>query len=393
MKIIYFSPHPHINMSAPSGPGTHIREVISGFEQRGHEVIKLIAGGVEMTSNTPSIAFKKRTWKKLIPNMIWQSLKDYALIRLDKAHQKQLNALIELEKPDFIYERAYYMMSSGYRVAKAHRIPYACEMNAPYPEEKSDMSGASIFLSRAKKNEIAQVKAATKTFVVSTALKKYLEKNIGFATSNIVVTPNAVNPRHIHPDETLKKALRKEFGLDGSQKVIGFVGSIFPYHGVDNLIEAFALLRKSHQDNIKLLIVGDGEILSDLKARTKELAIESDVIFTGNIPHVKVYNYIALMDCTVMARSNWYGSPVKIFEYGIMKKFIIAPNVVPVQDVMIHQQDGLLVSDDLPSLQEALIYFLKHPKESEMMADRFFTKVSQQHTWQHVSDLVLEEMS
>lgn len=392
MKIIYFSPHPHINMAAPSGPGTHIREVISGFEHRGHSVIKLIAGGVEMPNNTATIAFKKRTWKKLIPNIIWQSLKDYALVRLDKRLEKELLVLIEKEKPDFIYERAYYMMSAGYRVAKTYDLPYACEMNAPYPEEKSAMSGASLFLGRAKKNEVTQVTTSSRTFVVSSALKTYLEKNLGHASPKIIVTPNAVNPSNIHPDEAFQQTLRSEFGFDSKHKVIGFVGSIFPYHGVDNLIEAFAVIRRLQQHKIKLLIVGDGEILNTLKARTIELKIESDVIFTGNIPHAKVYNYIALMDCTVMARSNWYGSPVKIFEYGIMKKFIIAPDVVPVQDVMKHNEDGLLVADHLTSLQEALLYFLNHPKESESMANHFYNKVAENHTWQHVSDLVLEEM-
>ncbi len=392
MKIIYYSPHPHINMSAPSGPGTHIREVINGFEQRGHTVVKLIAGGTALDQTSASITFRKRSWKKMIPNFIWQTAKDYSLIRLDKKLEEQLSELIKAEKPDFIYERAYYLMGSGYRAAEVHSVKYACEINAPYPEEKSAMSGTSLFVQRSKKNETLQVQSSNRVFVVSTALKKYLEKSFGSVQSKIIVTPNAVNPKNIGLNAQTQKEIRTDTGIQSSDKVIGFVGSIFPYHGVDALIETFAQIRKERVDSIKLLIVGDGEILNALKQRVQELGIESDVIFTGNVLHSRVYDYIGIMDYTVMARSNWYGSPVKIFEYGIMKKCIIAPDVVPVTDVMKDQEDGLLISDDILSLKKALEYFLDHPTEAFRMAENFYEKVSKKHTWQQVSDSILEEM-
>ncbi len=392
MKIIYYSPHPHINMSAPSGPGTHIREVIHGFEQRGHTVVKLIAGGTELDQTSSSISYKKRSWKKLIPNFIWQTVKDYLLIRLDKKLEQQLAEMILSEKPDFVYERAYYLMGSGYKAAAFHSVKYACEINAPYPEEKSAMSGKSLFVRRAKKNETSQVQSSNRVFVVSTALKKYLEKSNDTSQSKIVVTPNAVNPKHIGTNSQTLKEIRNKTGIQPSDKVFGFVGSIFPYHGVDALIETFAQIRNERKESIKLLVVGDGEILSELKLRVKALGIENDAFFTGNIPHSMVYDYIDIMDFTVMARSNWYGSPVKIFEYGIMKKCIIAPDVVPVTDVMKDHEDGLLISDDIHSLKNALDYFLDHPSEAFRMAENFFEKVSKKYTWQQVSDRILEEM-
>jgi glycosyltransferase involved in cell wall biosynthesis len=391
VKILYYSSHPHINMAAPSGPGTHIREVINGFEENGHTVVKYIVGGTELKEQSGQIIYKNRSWKKLIPNFLWQTLKDLNLIKLDRQLEKSLIEIIHKEKPDLIYERAYYLMGSGYRAAMKTGVKYFVEMNAPYPEEKKDMNGASLFGAMAEKNERKQVTASHKTFVVSSALKNYLLKKNNDLADKIIVTPNAVNPEHIHVSEESRKKLAAELKIKHDDIVLGFVGSIFPYHGVDALIDVFAKLKSERKENLKLLVVGDGEILSELKERTKMLKIDNLVTFTGNIAHSKVYTYISLMDITIMARSNWYGSPVKIFEYGIMKKCIVAPDVVPVQDVMINREDGLLVKDNVDDLMKALQYLLDHPHEMEKYASNFYNKVINQHTWQKVSETIISQ--
>lgn len=392
MKILYFSPHPHVNMSAPSGPGTHIREVIRGFEQSGHQVIRLIAGGETLTGSQ-AIQIKKRSWKKFIPQYIWQSLKDYSLLRFDRNLESQLREIIQREKPDAIYERAYYLMGAGYRAAQQYGIPYYCEINAPYPEEKAEMNGRSIFHRKSEENERLQVKAAKKVFVVSSALSKYISSRVEGSEGKLIVTPNAVNPGHIQLDEHKVKSIRQQLNAGAEDTVIGFVGSIFPYHGVDLLITTFSSLINNGQKHLRLLIVGDGEILNQLKETVKQSSLDHQVLFTGNIPHREVYNYIEAMDIAVMARSNWYGSPVKIFEYGIMNKGIIAPDVIPVRDVMTDKIHGLLIPDNEEALKSALLQMTQDKNATKNMAQNFCNKVKEQHTWQHVSDLILEAMS
>jgi len=376
-------------MAAPSGPGTHIREVIKGFEERGHTVVKFIAGGERLADAGSAINYKTHSWKKLIPSFLWHTLKDHDLLRKDKKQYHQLLDLIDREKPDFIYERAYYLMHSGYKAAIATRTPYYCEINAPYPEEKSSMDGTSIYLSKAVQNEKDQVRAAHKVFVVSSALKQYLAERIPGQEEKIIVTPNAVNPAHMQSREENVLALRTKFNITSDNHVTGFVGSIFPYHGVDVLIEAFAGVREKKTGQ-KLLIVGDGAILNELRNRVTQFGMEQDVIFTGNVSPDQVADHIALMHIAVMAKSNWYGSPVKIFEYGAMGKAIIAPDVVPVHDVMIDEQDGLIISDNADTMKNALLRMIENPEAAAKMAATFHHKVMTKHTWQQVSDTILE---
>jgi glycosyltransferase involved in cell wall biosynthesis len=379
-------------MAAPSGPGTHIREVIAGFEAHGHEVVRFIAGGETLQSAGREIQIKKRSWKKLIPKFVWQTARDYMLQRLDRTQEQQLLQLIEKEKPDVIYERCYYMMGAGYRAAMKSGVRYCVEMNAPYPEEKKAMNGASLYDSYAIRNERNQLNAAYKVFVVSTALKKYAAEKAADAGKKIVVVPNAVNPAHVNTSGEAQAMLKQQLGISKQALVLGFVGSIFPYHGVDSLIEVFASLSANEPTPMHLVIVGDGEILSALKARTLELGLDSKVSFTGNVPHQEVYQYIGLMDITVMARSNWYGSPVKIFEYGIMKKCIVAPDVIPVRDVMIDGVDGILIPDSHEALRSALTQLIRDEDMRNRMAASFQMKVVEKHTWFKVSENILTEM-
>ena len=341
MKILYYSPHPHLNLAAPSGPGTHMREVIRAFENRGHHVVKWIAGGEVMNESSP-IAFRKNPLRRFIPSYIWQSLKDQKLIQFDQQLVARLRQVIQEEKPDMIYERGYYLMTSGLQVAKEFGIRHLIELNAPYPEEKLHMEGNSWFVKKADEVEKRQVLNADYIITVSSALKNYFVDRTGADPKKILVTPNAVREDVFLSVERKHSEIRQKLGFQAGDVVIGFVGSIFPYHGVDELIYSFIEI-SSKRNEVRLLIVGDGEILPGLKEKIAIAGAGDKAVFTGNVPHRLVFDYIAAMDITVMAKSNWYGSPVKIFEYGALNKLIIAPDEVPVHDVMEHGVNGLFL--------------------------------------------------
>ncbi|MCT4581211.1 MAG: hypothetical protein N4A35_07320 [Flavobacteriales bacterium] len=78
MKILYYSAHPHLNLSDNTGYGTHMREVIAGFKYHGHEVKTLIIGGTSSSKPTNQHPQKtsslKSKLKKLIPNIIWETI-------------------------------------------------------------------------------------------------------------------------------------------------------------------------------------------------------------------------------------------------------------------------------------------------------------------------------
>lgn len=283
------------------------------------------------------------------------------------------------------------MMTAVGNACAKYGVKHVIELNAPYPQEKREMEGRSLVSFLAERAEKTQVKKAHAVVVVSSELKKYFSKKANVSPGKIVVTPNAVNLKTVEENVA---DVRPSLGLSKEDCVVGFVGSIFPYHGVDLLIEAMRELMQSNEHSVQLkaLVVGDGEILPELKKKVENWGLTSRFIFTGNVAHSKVYGYISAMDIAVMPKSNWYGSPVKIFEYGIMGKLVIAPNNGPVKDAMIDEVDGLLVNETTQHLVHQLKRAIHHPKEMEQMAQHFQTKIRNEFTWQHVADRIIEAM-
>ncbi len=382
-RILYYSPHPTHDIVSTVGYSVHQRETINAFRKLGHEVFPVIMGGVDenkVSLNTETLykkAGKKSLIKRLLPLFIWNALKDIQLLMHDRRAGKLLEKAIIEFKPDLIYERGEYIQDSGVKVAKRYKIKHVLEVNSPVVEEMSHFEGPDLLRFIGFMKERNKLQNTSQIVTVSSALKDYLI-NFYKCKKNILVTPNAINPDRSKP--SIERIIEIKNSISPQSKIIGFVGSILPYHGVDKLVKAFAAVNKIHP-NTHLLIIGDGAIRESIENLAKEILLESTYTFTGNIPHVLVMNYIKTFDIGVMATSNWYGSPVKIFEYGWMGVPIIAPDNVPMRDVMEPNKDGLLVSDNVLELEKALNYLLENPSESKAMGLSFQNKVVQNYTW------------
>lgn len=391
MKILYYSAHPNLHLELASGPGTHMREIIREFEEAGHEVIPVIMGHVpKQTGNSEGLAkpgLKSRI-RKFIPSLIWHTMKDVKLRKFDRHAKECLEEAVATHHPDLIYERAYYLMTSGVEVAKEKGVSHILELNAPYPEEKAEMEGRSLLNSAAKKAERTQLQLTNLVVVVSSALKDYVDEQCPGTAVKTLVVPNAIRPVKFEQVQTQNTNARKSLGIPDGALVFGFVGSIFPYHGVGEMIDAFLEVadEKSH-----LLVVGDGEILPELRQKAARSELATRIHFTGKVAPQKIPETIGAMDICIMARSNWYGSPVKIFEYGAMNKAIIAPRNVPVMDAMTDKADGLLVETQV-ELMEAMKLLQQDEGLRKSLAAHFFNRVYTEFTWKQVAQKTLKAL-
>lgn len=369
-----------------------MREMIAAFEAYGHEVFPVIMGGIEPRSQvevTPSLA--KRLLKMVIPAFGWDSLKDYVLINKDLAFERYLYEKLEEIKPDLVYERASCLQLSGVNAAARYGVPHVLEMNAPYVEERKDhFAITSAFERRSAKIEQQQLAGTGKVVVVSHVLKNYFMNKHNIGVEKFTVLPNAVDPDKIQIDEQRVNEIRNMPQFT-DKIVVGFVGSLFKWHGVDELVRAIKSLKDTGY-NVALLVVGGGAILDELKSLSDALGLVSDAVFTGSVSHGEVFNYLSAMDITVMANSNWYGSPVKLFEYGALAKPIVAPGNGPVREVITAEVDGLLIENEF-DLVRHLRRLINDSALRERLAHSFHRKVMQDHTWQRNAARVVEELA
>jgi len=74
--------------------------------------------------------------------------------------------------------------------------------------------------------------------------------------------------------------LHDELGLDHSIHLVANVSAVAPHKDYHTFINVAAKVLSERRD-VCFLIVGDGELLQEMKARVKNLRIEDNVIFTG----------------------------------------------------------------------------------------------------------------
>lgn len=385
-KIIYYSSHPTHDTVSEVGYATHQRETIYALRGLGHQVIKVNMGDLrksgnhDSSSSVPQKQGLKSILKALTPRFVWISLKDIKLLKHDKKAAQYLEQAVLEHQPDLIYERNEILQSSGAQMAKKYGIPYFLEVNAPFPEEMIRLEGLSLLHLFSNKIEKIKYRQANKIFVVSTALRTFLQKNFKVDEKIIRLAPNRITPGKFYRLENRKKL-----------ETFGFVGSILPYHKVELLIRAFGKLQESRPDT-RLIIVGDGAQKEALVQLSIQMNIADKITFTGKVPNEEIIQQLDKMDVCVMPGTNWYGSPVKVFEYGAACKPIIAPNQAPLRDVMISGKHGLLSEENENSLFEALLYMVENPEKAIEMAEAFHSEVMRTYTWEKAAEEIIKEV-
>lgn len=202
---------------------------------------------------------------------------------------------------------------------------------------------------------------ADRVVTITQALKSELIRR-GVPASKITVIPNGADTKRFVPIERDQR-LASELNL-GSEPVIGYVGSVVQYEGLDLLLNALRLL-KSRGKNFKAVIVGDGAVLPSLRSLTSQLNLEQDVIFTGRVSHSEVERYYSLIDICPFPRLGLpvceMVSPLKPFEAMCMEKLVIASDVAALTEIVKDQHTGLLFrKDNVASLVDTIECALEH---------------------------------
>ncbi|MFM2315969.1 MAG: hypothetical protein RLZZ155_301 [Bacteroidota bacterium] len=390
MKILFYSPHPTLYLEAPTGYGSHMRGMIKGFQEEGHTVEVLVMGKAPAQGSTNHQSSGLMSFVKMfIPKIIWRTLKEFKQIRFDKYAASELQNKIVSFKPDMVYERSAWMSNGSVKVLSNFNIKHVVEINAPFEEEVQSFENAHSFLASTGKNKLKNLlQSANLVLPITSSLQTYLVNRYKLNAGKCVVVPNAIEEQEIKINESRVAAINKQFNLS-EVTVLGFVGSIFPYHGVDRLIRGVA---KLNYTDISLLIVGDGYLIPTLKKLAEELGISRRVHFTGSVPKEDIYNYISAMDILTLPNTEWYCSPVKLFEYGAFGKTILAVNEAGVTDVM-SSEEGLLFENNDSAFHDALLTAITDVDAHKIKAQNFKQKVVATHTWRANAQKVLQQLN
>jgi glycosyltransferase involved in cell wall biosynthesis len=196
---------------------------------------------------------------------------------------------------------------------------------------------------------------------------------------SVHVLPNAIDPNRFRGSGSAQ-SLRTRLGIESSI-VIGHVGLFHQWDRLDVLIELVKSIRDRHPGT-KVLLVGDGPEMENLKQTACRLGMESAVIFSGPVHSDDVPAYIDAMDICVLPDSNAFGSPIALFEFMAMGKPCVVPDLGPMRDVIDDNVTGIMFPHlDYGALEKALLRFVEDSTLRIQVGARAKRTVFKRHTW------------
>jgi glycosyltransferase involved in cell wall biosynthesis len=318
--------------------------------------------GNDVTMILPKLGFPK---EQTIARVIEIPFVDVSMLRPVSFHLlSSLYLLWHLKDSSLIYVR---QMNSflPFLIARLYGTPSVYEIpNDPFLAYESSKFVRRIFQTLTDKAAMA---LSNRIVVLSEWSKKRLSQMGGITPSKILVTPSGTDTNIFRPLN--KTDCCEEIGLDPSLLYIGYAGSFFDYEGVDVLIDSAPfILNRFPKTNF--LLVGDGPMTDNWKARISLKGLQDSFIFTNRVPYTEVHKYIGAMDICVAPhhKETNQASPVKLFDYMACGRPIVATDIEVVREIVGDTECALMVSPENPYvLAQALIYLIENERNREDM--------------------------
>lgn len=190
---------------------------------------------------------------------------------------KFVGELVKKEGYDFDLVCVHDWLSSiaGISIKKELGIPVVFHVHST--EWGRTMGAGSVVVSHL---EDTCARLSNKIITVSYPMQDDLIKH-GWDANKIRVVWNGVDPEVYDPGRCKKEdveALRNRYGVNDNEFMILFVGRLTGVKGVVNLVQAMPLVLHKHP-NVKLVILGSGELERTIVNLTRTLKIEDNVKF------------------------------------------------------------------------------------------------------------------
>ena len=283
--------------------------------------------------------------------IIWKVVEEKILIRY---FTKRIIEVAKKHDIDLIHGHTPYRVGlPALRAARKLKVPMIYEMRGMW-EETAVANGRWMengpAYKRFRKFETSVLRKSDGVICIGESLKKEAISR-GVNEDCITIVPNGISPRLMgstsnRPDVTEVKSNLK---LDKKTTVVGYIGSLREMEGVDQTAEAVAdLISKGHDLRFFVLTGTSGQ--AELRQFCERLGIAENTVITGPVPHDMVAEYYDLIDIFVVSRPDTrvtrFVTPLKPFEAMAMGKLVIASNLPALEEIIRHEETGLLYNPD-----------------------------------------------
>jgi glycosyltransferase involved in cell wall biosynthesis len=201
---------------------------------------------------------------------------------------------------------------------------------------------------------------ADRVIVISEAMKRIVIK-WGVKESKIRILHNGIN---------MQKISNYKYKQLGSQKTLGYIGSIVPYEGLKTTIKSLKYIKDRNGSCPKFIIAGDGVEKHKLEEVVKYNDLEEEVNFLGVIPHDKIDSFYNSVDAIILPRLSTKVTdivpPLKPLEGIERRKIIISSDINTHREIFDNINNSFQFKpDDIDSQSKEIIKYLKYDGKYE----------------------------
>lgn len=211
--------------------------------------------------------------------------------------------------------------------------------------------------------------------------KFYVTHNIITATnSKIIYLGLPISTSNLPPINT----------IETNPPYILFIGRLKKIKGIDLLFEALKIVLNSHP-SIQLKLAGSGIEELKLKAKAKELSIESNVEFLGfqNDPYPILSKALFVV---IPSLTETFG--LVLLESFINYKPVIGFDVPAINELIVPGKNGLLVPPyDIPKLADAIIQLIEDKELRKQMSEAAHSIAKEKFSMQAMAAETIEYIS
>ncbi|MGB9857720.1 MAG: glycosyltransferase family 4 protein [Dictyoglomaceae bacterium] len=288
-----------------------------------------------------------------------------------KEYKEKLRSIIKEFKPNIIHvHSAHELVYIVRKISSKIPVIFTCHGYA------TSLPSIDYFLSAFINNRWGD-----KVICVSDYDKKLLIK-MGLSEKKIVLIHNGIS-------EVLEV---KDLPIKINGFIIGTIARLAKSKGINYLISAFSILEKKY-NNIKLVIIGDGEERENLERLAKKLKVENKVYFLGSIPNARYY--IKNFQIFVLPSLFEFLS-ISILEALSSKVPVIATRVGGTPEIIKNGDSGILVPPkDSKALAVAIERLINNKNLRIKLAEQGYKRFLEEFTLEKMvekTDRVYEEI-
>ncbi|HZY91758.1 MAG TPA: glycosyltransferase family 4 protein [Thermoplasmata archaeon] len=148
---------------------------------------------------------------------------------------------------------------------------------------------------------------------------------------------------------------------------VGFLGRLEWYKGVDDLIDAIALLAR-RIPSVQLEIAGEGSLRAELEARARRRGIVERTTFRGDLRGEAKEDWFRRIHLLAVPSSQWENFGLVALEAHARGRPVVATNFGGLPDIVVDGQTGWLVPLSSPgALADAIEKLLADPDTASRM--------------------------